>query len=66
MKDKGKKVETHSIALGEVDVKANNAMIMDNLNPSIDIKGLDVSDFFQDLDEKIDHFIGGGVLGPDN
>ena len=55
----GKKVEFHSNTLDKANAKANNALIMDDPNTSIDIKGLDVSDIFEDFDEKIDHLIGG-------
>ena len=63
---KGKKVESHFNTLDKANIEANNLLITDDPNTPIDIKGLDVSDFFEDPDGKIDHLIGGGVLGPDN
>ena len=40
LKYKGKKVETHSRALDETDVEANNVMIADDTNAPVDIKDL--------------------------
>ena len=66
LRNNGKKVELCSTVFDKVDVKANDAMITDNLNAPIGIKGLDVSDFIKGHNEKIDHLIGGGVLDPAN
>ena len=65
LKTKGKKVESYSNTLNEANDEANNALITNDPNTLIDIKGLDVLDFFKDPDGKIDYLIG-GVLGPNN
>ena len=52
--------------MDKANVDANNALIMDDSNTLIDIKGLDFSIFFENPDGKIDHLIGGRVLGLDN
>ena len=62
----GNKVEYHSNTLEEANVKANNALVTNNSNPLISIESLDVLNFFEDPNEKIDHLISGGVIGPDN
>ena len=46
--------------------KANNAFVMYNSSAPINIKGLEVLDFFKDPDRKIDHFGGGGVISHNN
>ena len=66
LNQKGKKVESHSNILDKANVETNNVLITNDPNTPIGIKGLDVSNFFEDLNEKIDHLIGGSVLGPDN
>ena len=66
MKQKGKKVESHSNSLDEATVEINNVLITDDSNTLINIKSLEVSNFFENLDEKIDHLIGGGILNLDN
>ena len=60
------KVKYHSNTLQKANVEANNALVKDDSNPPISIKGLDVSDFFEDPNGKIDHLISGGVIDPDN
>ena len=40
------KIESHIVALEETSIEANNALVMYNANPPIDIKNLDVSDIF--------------------
>ena len=37
-----------------------------NATPPIDIKNLDVSDFFKDPNDEIGHLIGGGIIGPED
>ena len=59
---KGKQVESYAVVLEETGVEANNALVMYNSTPPIDIKNLDVSEFFQDPNGKIRHLIGGGLL----
>ena len=54
---KGKKIESHATTLEEDTTDVQNA------NPPIDIKNLDVSDFFKDPNGEIGHLIGGGVIG---
>ena len=39
-------------------------MVVDNSNPLINIKNLDVSDLFEDPSGEIGHLISGGVIGP--
>ena len=63
---KGKKIESHTIALEEDTTDANNALVVHNENPSIDIKNLDVLDFFKDPNGKIGHLIGGVIGLEDN
>ena len=65
LKQKGKKVESHSNTLDEENVEANNAMATNNSNHSISIKGLDVSDFFENSSGDIGHLISGGVINSD-
>ena len=59
MEQNEKKIESHSNALDETNAKTNNAIVMDYSNTPIDIKGLDVSNFFEDPNGKIEHLIGG-------
>ena len=67
LKQNDKKFESHSNTLVEANAKVNNALVMNDSNNLIDIKGLDVSYFFEDfLDKKIDHLIGNGVIGRNN
>ena len=66
MKQNGKKFESHSNTLGETNVEANNALVTDDSNNLVNIKDLDVSDFFEDPDGKIDYLIGCDVFGSDN
>ena len=66
MNQKDKKIESHSNTLDETNDEANNALIKNDSNTLINIKGLDVLEFFKDLNGKIDHSISGGMLGPDN
>ena len=46
--------------------KANNALVEYNATPPIDIKNLNVSDFFEDPNGEIGHLIGGGVISPED
>ena len=57
---KGKKIESHATTLEEDTTDIQNA------NPLIDIKNLDVSDFFEDPNGEIRHMIGGGVISPED
>ena len=57
MDKKKKKIESHATILEEDTIDVQNA------NPPIDIKNLDVSDFFEDPNGEIGHLIGGGVIG---
>ena len=41
-----KKIESHSISLEEDVTNVNNALVVYNEDPQIDIKSLEVSDFF--------------------
>ena len=69
LKDKSKHVKAHATknALKEANAEVNNALVMYNSNAPINIKGLKVSNFFEDLDGKIGHLIGcGGVIGLNN
>ena len=50
---KNKKVESYSNTLDKTNAKANNALITDELNPPIDIKVLDISDFFENPDIRL-------------
>ena len=43
---KGKQIESHTDSLKENSTDANNAIVVYNATPPIDIKNLDVSDFF--------------------
>ena len=61
---KGKQIESHAVVLEETGIEANNALVVYNATPLIDIKNLDVSKFFEDPNGEIGHFIGGGVIGP--
>ena len=53
-------------ALKKENAEANNALVMYNFNAPINIKGLKVSNFFEDSDGKIGHIGGGGVIDPNN
>ena len=50
---KGKQIESHTTALKEASTKANNALVVCNAIPPIDIKNLDVSDFLRILMMKL-------------
>ena len=63
---KGKKIESHTSALEETSAKTNNALVVYNANLSIDIKNLNVSDFFEDPNGEIGHLISSGVIGPED
>ena len=65
LKQNGKKVESHSNTIDEENVEENNAMATDNSNSLISIKGLHVSDFFEDPSGDIGYFITGGVISSD-
>ena len=54
---KGKQIEFHTAVLEENTTKATL---------SIDIKNLDVLEFFKDRKGEIGHLIGGGVIGPED
>ena len=56
---KGKKIESRTTTLKEASVKANNALIVYNFNPPINIENLNVS-------KDIGHLIGDGIIGRDN
>ena len=61
---KGKQIESHTTAiLEENSIAANNALVVYNATPPIDIKNLNVLDFFEDPNDEIRHLIGGGVIG---
>ena len=62
----GKKIESHATTLEEDTTNAHNALVVYNANPQIDIKNLDISDFFKDPNGEIVHLIGGGVIGPED
>ena len=53
LKQKGKKVESHSNTLDEASAEANNALVTNDSNPPISIEGIDVSNFIKDLMEKL-------------
>ena len=61
-----KKIESHSSALEEDVTNVNNALVVYNKDPQIDIKSLEVSNFFEDPNGEIGHLIGGGVIGPED
>ena len=63
MDKKGKQIESHVAILKENSQEANNAQVVYNATPSIDIKNLDVSNFFEDPNGEIGHLIDGGVVG---
>ena len=49
MDKKGKQIESHTTAiLEENSIAANNALVVYNATPLIDINNLDVSEFFKD------------------
>ena len=58
-----KKIESHATTLEEDVTNVNNALVVYNEDPQIDIKSLEVSDFFEDPNGEIGHLIGGGVIG---
>ena len=43
---KGKQIESHTTTLEENSPEANNALVVYNATPPIDIKNFDVSNFF--------------------
>ena len=61
---KGKQIESHTTILEENSPEANNALVVYNATFSIDIKNLNVSNFFEDPNNEIGHLIGGVVIGP--
>ena len=63
IKSKWKQVKYHNNTLEEANAEANNVLVTDDSNPPISIEGLDVSNFFEDPNGKIDHLISGGVIG---
>ena len=44
---KGKQIESHAIVLEENSPEVNNALVVYNATHPIDIKDLDVSEFFE-------------------
>ena len=64
MDKKEKQIESHAIVLKENSPKVNNALVVYNEIHPIDIKNLNVSDFFKDPNGEIEHLISGRVIGP--
>ena len=62
MDKKGNKIESHTAAIEKTSTEANNALVVYNANPPIDIKNLDVSKFFEDPNGEIGNLIGLGLL----
>ena len=60
---KRNQIESHAAVLEKNSPKANNALVMYNATPPIDIKNLDVSNFFEDPNGETGNLIGGGVIG---
>ena len=63
---KGKKIEFYATTLKEDTTDANNVLVVYNANPPIDIKNLDISNFFENPNGEIGHLIGGRVIGPED
>ena len=59
--NKGKQIESHAAILKKNSLKANNALVVYNATPPIDIKNLDVLEFFEDPNGETENLIGGGV-----
>ena len=66
LEQNAKKFESHPNALEEANAETNNALVIYNSSAPINTKGLEVFDFFENLDGKICHLGGGVVIGPNN
>ena len=53
-------------AIKKANAEVNNALVIHNSIFSINTKGLEDSNFFEDLDRQIGHISGGGIIGPTN
>ena len=60
---KEKQIESHMTTFKENSINANNAIVVYNATPPIDIKNLDVSNFFEDPNGETENLISGGVIG---
>ena len=64
---KGKQIESHTDSLKENSTDANNAIVVYNAIPPIDIKNLNAFKFFfEDPNGEIGHLIHGGIIGPED
>ena len=56
----GKKFKSNANALEETNIEAYNALMMHNSSDPINTKGVDDSNYFEDLDGQISPISGGG------